>query len=104
MADTISHAHLIFLRFVLGDESIAALSGAEDTTDVLAWTKGTEKPSEEQNDRLIFAYEQVTRLNEGEGIITALAWFTLADIGALIVNDQFQEVRELAYWQMMPDD
>lgn len=89
---------------MLGINRIARLSCADSSTDVRDWIRGHKNPTPEQVARLQCVYRHLTRINEGEGPVTALEWFTSADITKHVRENNFTEVDRLAEFHMYPND
>ena len=87
-----------------GANEVADFLGAKSPRTLIAWLDNSETPTDEQVSRLEVAYTQFNRVNHGEGPVRALAWFMSDDIGRLIREDQFQQVKESATHHMMPHD
>jgi hypothetical protein len=95
---------LALLGYMLGTNRIARLSCADSSADVRDWIRGHKDPSPEQAARLQCVYRHLTRINEGEGPVIALEWFTSADIIKHVRENNFTEVDRLAEFHMYPND
>lgn len=104
MTTTIHQDELASLSYFLGVNRVARLSCADSTGDVRDWIRGQKSPTPEQAARLQCVYRHLTRINEGEGPITGMEWFTSADIIKHVRENNFSEVDRLAEFHMYPND